>query len=68
MKGGDLIVAIEDVPVDDIDSFRKGMAALDGSRPFLVRARRGPNIRFLLIVPRDSEPRAKNGTPAPSEG
>jgi S1-C subfamily serine protease len=68
MKGGDLIVAIEDVPVDDIDSFRKAMAALDGSRPFLVRARRGPNIRFLLIVPRDSEPRAKNGTRAPSEG
>ena len=68
MKVGDLIVAIEDMPVPDMAGFRRAMQALDVSRPFLVRARRGPNLRFLLIVPRDSEPRAGNGDAATTEG
>jgi hypothetical protein len=36
------------------------MAATDGTEPFLLQAARGPNTRFMLIVPR-----GKEGTPPP---
>jgi S1-C subfamily serine protease len=57
MKVGDLVVAIEETEVGDIEGFRGAMETVDTTRPFLVRARRGPrDTRFLLIVPRETTP------------
>jgi S1-C subfamily serine protease len=55
MTEGDLIERIDERPVIDIASFREALGAVDRTRAFLVRARRGPDTRFLLIVPRKPE-------------
>jgi S1-C subfamily serine protease len=55
MTEGDLIERIDERPVVDIASFREALGAVDRTRAFLVRARRGPDTRFLLIVPRKPE-------------
>jgi serine protease Do len=55
---GDLIQRIDDRPVSDLAGFRQAMELVDGARPFVMHARRGRDMRFLLIVPRarpDSE-------------
>jgi S1-C subfamily serine protease len=49
---GDVIEQVENRSVEDIEDFRDAMSELDGSRPFLIRARRGTDTRFMLIVPR----------------
>lgn len=68
MQVGDRVVAIEQSEVNDIEGFRQAIETLDTSRPFLVRARRGPrDTRFLLIVPRETPPHARNGGAAPSQ-
>ncbi len=41
--------------MDDIEEFRKVMEGLTPGRPFLIRALRGDNTRFSLIVPRTGE-------------
>ncbi len=64
---GDLIQRINAKPVSDIESFREVMAALVPDAPFLIEARRGDNVRFVLIVPRSSERRADSG-PEPNLG
>jgi S1-C subfamily serine protease len=58
---GDLIQSVNDGAVVDLATFREAMAEIDGTQPFLVRAARGPNTRFLLLVPRGS----KEGKPEP---
>lgn len=69
MRGGDLIVAIEDVEVHDIEAFRHAMQTVDTTRPFLVRAKRGSrDTRFLLIVPRETTPPRAQGGAEPSQG
>ena len=57
---GDLIQRVSDRTVLDLETFREAMAATDGTEPFLLQAARGPNTRFMLIVPR-----GKEGTPPP---
>ena len=49
---GDVIEQVDSRAVDDIVGFREAMSVLDGGRPFLIRARRGTDTRFMLIVPR----------------
>ncbi len=70
MKVGDLIVAIEQDEVANIEDFRAAMETVDTTRRFLVRARRGPrDTRFLLIVPRaPPPPRAQNAPAKPGQG
>jgi serine protease Do len=65
---GDLVQRVEDVPVSDIDSFRRAMQGVDSKRPFLVHALRGEDLRFLLIQPRRSEPRAHEPGRPPEAG
>jgi len=61
MAAGDLIQDIEGASVESIESFRKAMSKLDPSRPFMIRARRGDDFRFLLIDPRSGgQPHAEN--------
>ena len=52
LAAGDVIEQVESRAVDDIAGFREAMSALDGGRPCLIRARRGTDTRFMLIVPR----------------
>jgi Do/DeqQ family serine protease len=52
MAPGDLIVEVEGIPIDNIEEFREAMKDLRPGTPFLVRALRGDNTRFMLVVPR----------------
>jgi S1-C subfamily serine protease len=52
---GDLIEYVEKVEVQDIDGFRGAMRQVDAEHPFLIRARRGTDTRFMLVVPRGPE-------------
>jgi serine protease Do len=52
MERGDLIVELEKARVATLDDFRKAVAGLPADKPFLVRALRGDDTRFLLIAPR----------------
>jgi len=52
MERGDLIVALEKSQVTTLDEFRKAMSQVPSDRPFLVRALRGDDTRFLLVSPR----------------
>jgi S1-C subfamily serine protease len=52
MEPGDVIQAIDREEIPDLARFREILSNLDEHRPFLIRARRGPDTRFLLIVPR----------------
>jgi serine protease Do len=58
---GDLIQRINQKPVSEIESFREAMRSLVPDTPFLLQARRGDNVRFVLIVPRASDKRADSG-------
>ena len=52
MERGDLIVDVGKAPVATLDDFRKAMKSQAGDHPFLVRALRGDDMRFLLVAPR----------------
>jgi len=56
MNPGDLVQWVDDRNINDIESFRSAMAAIQAGVPFLVRARRGLDTRFLLVVPRETSP------------
>ncbi len=58
LAAGDLIFSLEGQAVSDIESFRVALAALPQGRPFLVRARRGTDTRFLLLAPRSVDKQA----------
>ena len=64
MVVGDLVVQVEGQLVTDIESFRTALETAKGTIPFLVRARRGTDLRFLLIVPRAPGERAGLRLPA----
>ncbi len=55
---GDLIFAVEADEIINIEDFRAALRALATEGPFLVRARRGSDTRFLLIVPRSGDNQA----------
>ena len=52
MSKGDLIVRVGDAAVADISGFRSSMGQVPRETPFLVQAKRGNDLRYLLIVPR----------------
>ncbi len=68
MAVGDLIVKVEKAEVGDIDAFRGSLDDIEPGSPFLVRARRGSDLRFLLIVPRGSASQASRPSPRPTGG
>jgi S1-C subfamily serine protease len=51
MQRGDMIVAIEKAAIATLDDFRRALGTKKG-QPFLVRALRGDDTRFLLVNPR----------------
>ena len=51
MQRGDLIVEVEKEPIATLDDFRRALGQ-KRDRPFLVRALRGDDTRFLLVNPR----------------
>jgi hypothetical protein len=53
---GDVIVRIESADVASLDEFRKAIAGVDMKHRFLVQARRGDDLKFVLIKPRSSAP------------
>jgi S1-C subfamily serine protease len=68
MGAGDLIQSIEGKDIKDIDAFRDEVQKLKPASPFLVRARRGDDFRFLLIVPGSGpEPQAQTPARSPAE-
>jgi serine protease Do len=63
MERGDLIVEVEKTPVATLGDFR-GVLGAKRERPFLVRALRGDDTRFMLIAPRsrtEGQSAASNG-------
>ena len=65
---GDLIQRINQKPVTEIESFREAMRSLVPDTPFLIQARRGDNVRFVLIVPRTSDKQADSGSKPNADG
>ncbi len=59
---GDLIQRINQKPVAEIESFRDAMRSLPPDTPCLIQARRGDNVRFVLIVPRTSDKHVDSGS------
>ncbi len=59
---GDLLQRINEKPVVGVESFREAMSSLVPDASFLIEARRGDNVRFVLIVPRVSDRRADSGS------
>ncbi len=55
LTAGDLIERVAEAQVTDIGGFRSAMDSVSKDRPFLLHARRGTDLRFLLIVPRSGE-------------
>jgi serine protease Do len=53
---GDVIVRVEAADVASLAEFRSAIAGIDLSRRFLVQARRGDDLKFLLIKPRAAAP------------
>ncbi|MCP4003220.1 MAG: PDZ domain-containing protein [bacterium] len=63
MNQGDLVVQIEDLEIKGLDDFREAVSKLS-NQPFLVRALRGDDLRFMLIVPRSKDaPAAPSADP-----
>ncbi|TMA34067.1 MAG: PDZ domain-containing protein [Deltaproteobacteria bacterium] len=59
LRMGDVIVRVEGADVASLAGFRTAIAGIDMKHRFLVQARRGDELRFLLIKPRAAGP----GTP-----
>jgi S1-C subfamily serine protease len=55
LTAGDVIREVGGQPIVDIQGFRETLANLDADSPFLIRAMRGTDTRFLLIVPRQPD-------------
>ena len=66
LAAGDLVFSIDGHEVSDIESFRAALAKLAPRAPFLVRARRGLDTRFLLVAPRARDNQALGRTPESS--
>ena len=49
VRMGDVIERIEDVRIDDFESFRPAMQRVAGKKRFLITVRRGLETKFLLI-------------------
>ncbi len=58
MTQGDLILKIEDKEINSLDDFRAAVKSLPAGSPFLVRALRGDDTRFMLVVPRSKDVQA----------
>ena len=63
MNTGDLIVGIGETSVGGIEEFRKAFDGLKPNAPFLIRALRGHETRYLLIVPGTAEVQAAPNPP-----
>src|SRR5262245_16591181 len=56
LRTGDVIVQIEEADVASLSEFQSAIAGIDMKRRFLLRARRGDDLKFVLIKPRASAP------------
>jgi serine protease Do len=56
LRIGDVIVRIEAADVSSLDDFQHAIAGVEAHRRFLVQARRGEELKFLLIKPRGAKP------------
>jgi S1-C subfamily serine protease len=62
LEMGDVIVRIESADVASLEEFRKAIAGIDMKRRFLVQARRGDDLKFVLIKPRAGPRGEDHGT------
>ena len=51
LRMGDVVVQVEDLPVSGLDDFRAALEQVEGARRFLLRARRGEELKFMLLKP-----------------
>ncbi len=63
---GDVVERVEERPVSDLADFRTAMAAVEDQARFLIRARRGGDVMFLLVK-RGAKPTAP-AEPPPDAG
>ena len=66
LQMGDVIVQIEDRPIADLDALRQALEALRDRERFLVRARRGVELKFLLVKPGVTAPEDEDAEDADS--
>ena len=59
LRVADVVVRVEELDVRDLDDFRAALRAAGDKRRFLLRVRRGEELKFLLLKPGFRSP---NGT------
>ncbi|MCE2390588.1 MAG: trypsin-like peptidase domain-containing protein [Proteobacteria bacterium] len=68
MAKGDMIVELQGRPIRRIEDFRLVLDEVPKGQPFLVRALRGHDTRFMLISPGDGDLQASPEPQAPPSG
>jgi S1-C subfamily serine protease len=63
LQPGDVVERVDESEVDDLDDFRRAMAGVSGRPRFLLRARRGSDLMFLLVK-RGARPPDGDAAPA----
>ncbi|MEM7410374.1 MAG: trypsin-like peptidase domain-containing protein [Myxococcota bacterium] len=51
LRVGDVVVRVEETEVADLDGFREALDSVEASERFLLLARRGDELKFLLVKP-----------------
>jgi serine protease Do len=68
LSAGDVIREVGGRPIVDIQSFRQTLGSIDEETPFMIRALRGTDTRFLLIVPRQPDATVESEESEPTGG
>ena len=68
LSAGDVIRELGGQQIVDIQGFRETLTNLDADSPFLIRAMRGTDTRFLLIVPRQPDGTVESQRSEPTGG
>ena len=56
LRMGDVVVQVEDVAVRNLDDFRSALGQIEEKRRFLLHARRGEELKFMLLKPGSRSP------------
>jgi serine protease Do len=66
LQRGDVVLRIGDAPVGDLAGFRRALEQVEGRERFLVTARRGDEVKFLLVKPRAAPPAEREASDSTS--
>ena len=63
LRVGDVVVRVEEAEVADLDGFREALDSVEASERFLLLARRGDELKFLLVKPAKRERSDRDARP-----